>query len=246
MAIFNENLRNCGYCRLLLRVDELQGYEDELFLDSVRQCRTRHILKPWKSAVLSPSSSPRRFPRRQARALAELRRHFTTVHLGSGWGRDIAGEAGTPQERAQELMELARMPSRPLLIASTGGYSCNELLPFLDYDELARLRANICGFSDVSTILLAILARSDLISFHGPTVLPTYGEAGGIDPTLRQISIMYFSDVEARLSYGLLLLVPAVSRGGDKTIACAAPGYLLIGGLPSEAARRLASRLPQI
>ncbi len=136
---------------------------------------------PYAAAVFSPSSSTVPFPVRRARALGELERLFTTVHVGPGWDRSVNGQAGSPLQRSEELVELAALPDNPLLIASTGGYSCNEILPHLNYGLLNELRPTICGFSDVSTLLLALHANTGVRCLHGPTVLASYGQFGGVD-----------------------------------------------------------------
>jgi muramoyltetrapeptide carboxypeptidase len=133
-------------------------------------------------AIFSPSSSPCRFPRRQRWAEDDLKRHFSSVIFGPGWERDLGGQAGTAQDRAEEFMRMA-MLSTPstLLMASTGGGSCSEILAHVEFSRLSQVRPRVCGYSDTSALLLALLARSELGSFHGPSALPTYGEAGGAD-----------------------------------------------------------------
>lgn len=139
-------------------------------------------MHPPALAVFSPSSSTVPFPRRRSRSLAELEYRFESVQLGPGWVRDVDGQAGTPEERADELSTLALLAHAPMLMASTGGFLCNQILPHLQYGLLNELRPTICGFSDVSTLLLALYAKTSCRCLHGPAVLPTYGAAGGVDP----------------------------------------------------------------
>ena len=131
--------------------------------------------------VFSPSSSPAPFPRRRERAFRNLCSAFADVRTGPGWLRDDRNRAGTAAERARELDESVANGQSRLLMASTGGYSCNEILPLLDYERVRAARPAICGFSDVSTLLLALLAQAGIVCFHGPSALPSYGEPGGAD-----------------------------------------------------------------
>jgi muramoyltetrapeptide carboxypeptidase len=133
-------------------------------------------------AVFSPSSSTVPFPRRRARALAELKYRFSEVYVGACWDINVRGQAGTAEQRAAEVTALATMPERPMLMASTGGLSCNEILQHLDFGLLNELQPVVCGFSDTSTLLLALHAKTGVRCLHGPAVLPCYGEFGGIDP----------------------------------------------------------------
>ena len=132
--------------------------------------------------VVSPSSSPLPFPRRRARAEQELRRRFRRVTFGPCWTGDGDGDAraASAPSRAQEISE-AVAAGATLLLGATGGWTCNEVLPFVDFELIRERRAVVCGFSDVSALLVAIYARTGVEAIHGPTALPSYGEAGGID-----------------------------------------------------------------
>lgn len=131
--------------------------------------------------MFSPSSAPAHFPERCRRAESELTRRFGRADFGPCWANARDERAGSPRERATELHHLVASDSTRLLMASTGGYSANEILPHLDFAELAQKRPLICGYSDVSLLLMAIHAMTGLVVFHGPTALPTYGEVGGAD-----------------------------------------------------------------
>lgn len=155
-------------------------------------------------AVFSPSSSSVRFPKRRARALAEVMTQFSTVHLGAGWERNVDGQAGTASQRAQELTELAMLPEKPILMASTGGLLCNEILRYIEFEVLDELAPTVCGFSDASTLLLALHAKTSIRCLHGPAVLPNYGEFGGVDPYTHE----NFLHVVNSLDFPLILRPP--------------------------------------
>ena len=50
-----------------------------------------------------------------------------------------------------------------------GGYGTMRILDAIDYDSLRRRPKAIIGFSDITALHLAVRARSDVVSFHGPT-----------------------------------------------------------------------------
>lgn len=76
--------------------------------------------------------------------------------------------AGKDIDRAQDINTMFADQSVNAIIAMRGGWGCNRILPWLNY-PLIRSRAKIImGYSDVTSLLLAINARSQLITFHGP------------------------------------------------------------------------------
>lgn len=58
-----------------------------------------------------------------------------------------------------------------ILLASIGGYNSNQLLDKLNYD-LFRKDVYLCGYSDISALLLAVYSKTGKIVYHGPTYLP--------------------------------------------------------------------------
>ena len=50
-----------------------------------------------------------------------------------------------------------------------GGYGAMRILDAIDYDSLRRAPKAIIGFSDITALHLAVRARCDIVSYHGPT-----------------------------------------------------------------------------
>ena len=76
--------------------------------------------------------------------------------------------AGTDRERAADLRDAFLDRTVDGIITTRGGWGCARLLPHFD---MAAARANpkvLCGFSDVTALLLALYAGADLATFHGP------------------------------------------------------------------------------
>jgi muramoyltetrapeptide carboxypeptidase len=84
--------------------------------------------------------------------------------------------SGTPEARANEFMDLILDPSVHGLIATIGGYNSSSLIPFLDFNAIREARKPICGFSDVTSLHLAVLHYSRLRTFYGPTMMCWFGE----------------------------------------------------------------------
>lgn len=76
-------------------------------------------------------------------------------------------KAGTAEERAQDLNEAFANKKIKAIFMSIGGYLANEVLPLLDYSLIKKNPKIIVGFSDGTTILNALYARTGLVTFHG-------------------------------------------------------------------------------
>jgi muramoyltetrapeptide carboxypeptidase LdcA involved in peptidoglycan recycling len=93
--------------------------------------------------------------------------------------------SGSPQERAAEFMALILDPSVKALVSTIGGDNSASLIPYLDFDAIRAHPKIICGYSDVTSLHLAILAYSGLSTFYGPAVVPSFGEWPALLPETR-------------------------------------------------------------
>jgi muramoyltetrapeptide carboxypeptidase len=84
--------------------------------------------------------------------------------------------SGTPQERAEEFMQLIRYPEVKCLMSTIGGVSSNAMIEHLDFDEIAANPKIITGYSDVTSLHMAIHSYTGLVTFYGPAVIPSFGE----------------------------------------------------------------------
>ncbi|HUF23293.1 MAG TPA: LD-carboxypeptidase [Vicinamibacterales bacterium] len=128
--------------------------------------RPRALVPGDKVAIVSPASP---FVRAEFDAgVEELRR----LGLEPVWDdRVFAREpivAGPPELRAQSFLDALRDPSIKALIAARGGYGSAEILPFIDATELAGARKILCGFSDITSLLVYSVCHAGLVAFHGP------------------------------------------------------------------------------
>lgn len=78
--------------------------------------------------------------------------------------------AGTDQDRANDLMEAFLHPGIDAVLCSRGGYGCARLIPYLDLDAMAAGRKLFLGFSDITTLHLALNNRG-LATVHSPMAL---------------------------------------------------------------------------
>lgn len=75
--------------------------------------------------------------------------------------------AGADRDRAADLVAAWEDEKIQAILCSRGGYGCARLLPYLDLDALAAAPKLFVGFSDITTLHLA-LNRRGLVTIHGP------------------------------------------------------------------------------
>ncbi len=84
--------------------------------------------------------------------------------------------AGPDQARLAGLHRSAKQ-GLPIVMASRGGYGVTRLLPYIDWHLLAKTNKRFVGQSDFTAFNLALLAKTGLVSYAGPTVCYDFGAA---------------------------------------------------------------------
>lgn len=93
--------------------------------------------------------------------------------------------AGTDSQRASDLQNIATgaIAAPKLLLGVRGGYGAMRLLPMIDWSTLGRIMKErgtiLAGFSDVTAIQCALLAKGGMSSLAAPML---YSEFGKINP----------------------------------------------------------------
>ena len=79
----------------------------------------------------------------------------------------VAGEAAL---RAASFAEAWANPAVTALFGVRGGYGSVQVLPHLDLPSLAAAACIFVGYSDLTTLLTALVCHAGVVAFHGPTV----------------------------------------------------------------------------
>lgn len=74
------------------------------------------------------------------------------------------------KEKASQLEHALRRNDIDAVICYTGGFNANEVLPYLNFDDIKAHRKPIIGHSDISVLLNAIRSMTGCISFHFPSL----------------------------------------------------------------------------
>lgn len=76
--------------------------------------------------------------------------------------------AGTDDERVSDLHAMFLDSSIDGIVCTRGGYGSNRILELIDFDLIQNNPKPFIGFSDITSLHLAIFKQTGLITFHGP------------------------------------------------------------------------------
>lgn len=105
----------------------------------------------------------------RADAVARLTAEFG-VRVTFGAHVEDTGPLGTGSVagRVADLHEAFADPAVGGILTAIGGHHSNQLLPHLDYDLIRANPKVFCGFSDITALQCALLARAGLVTYSGP------------------------------------------------------------------------------
>ena len=102
--------------------------------------------------------------------------------------------AGTDSQRASDLQNIATgaIAAPKLLLGVRGGYGAMRLLPMVDWSTLGRIMKErgtiLAGFSDVTAIQCALLAKGDMSSLAAPMLYSEFGKTKPDEVSCRQFA----------------------------------------------------------
>jgi len=115
-----------------------------------------------------------------AEDLANAKRSLTELGLKIKLGDHLLDRygylAGTDANRAEDVNMMFADSSVKAIMTMRGGWGCNRILPLLNYTKIRAHPKIIMGFSDITALVLAIYARSRVITFHGPNATSNWNE----------------------------------------------------------------------
>jgi muramoyltetrapeptide carboxypeptidase len=84
--------------------------------------------------------------------------------------------AGTDEARAADVNAMFADKEVNAVLCIRGGWGCNRILPLLDYNLIKKNPKALIGYSDITSLLVAIYARTGLVTFHGPVGTSTWNQ----------------------------------------------------------------------
>lgn len=114
-------------------------------------------------------------------------RRFAELGLEVTFGRHVderdVYDSAAITSRVADLHDAFADPDVRGVLTVIGGFNSNELLPHLDWELIARNPKIFCGYSDITALQNAILARTGLVTYSGPH-WSTFGMRDHFDQTL--------------------------------------------------------------
>lgn len=90
------------------------------------------------------------------------------VVLGKCIYRNNGFLSAPDEQRAAEFMEFIERSDVDGIMCARGGYGVMRILPMLNFDTIRNNPKPVIGYSDITALLIAILNKSKVISYHGP------------------------------------------------------------------------------
>lgn len=123
-------------------------------------------LRPGDTVGIIAPASPWENRSELLRAVAALEAWGLTVRLGDHVNDRHGYLAGRDEDRAADLHAFFADPEVRGIVCLQGGYGSPRLVRHLDRSIIAANPKAFCGYSDITTLHLAIAAWSDTISFY--------------------------------------------------------------------------------
>jgi muramoyltetrapeptide carboxypeptidase len=103
---------------------------------------------------------------------ALISQRFKEMGLSLSFGRHVderdAFDSSSIASRVADLHEAFADPDVKAILTVIGGSNSNELLPYLDWDLIAANPKILCGYSNITALQNAILAKTGLVTYSGP------------------------------------------------------------------------------
>lgn len=119
--------------------------------------------------IIAPSGSLTRVRKDVLeRSLAYLDENGFRVTYSTNCREMDSFSSSSVKSRAADLHEAFADPDVKAVMACIGGFNVNQILPYIDYDLIRANPKILCGYSDITTLLNAVYARTGLVTYHAP------------------------------------------------------------------------------
>jgi len=144
--------------------------------------------------VIAPSRSISIISK-ESREIAD--RRFAEMGLKLSFGKHIEESdefvSSSIQSRVEDIHDAFSDKNVRAIFAVIGGFNCNQLLRYLDWDLIKDSPKIFCGYSDITALNNAIFAKTGLVSYSGPAY-STFGQELYFDYTLEYFKKCLLSD----------------------------------------------------
>ena len=159
---------------------------DKIFPDKLKSGDEVRIIAPSRSLAIITSES---------RKIADER--FEKLGLKLSLGKHIEEmddfASSSIESRIEDLHEAFRDKNVKAILTVIGGFNSNQILRYLDWNLIKENPKIFCGYSDITALNNAILAKTGLVTYSGPHY-STFGQKLYFDYTLDYFKKCLFSD----------------------------------------------------
>jgi muramoyltetrapeptide carboxypeptidase len=125
------------------------------------------------------------------------RSRFSSLGMSLSFGDHVKEvddfDSSSIVSRVQDLHDAFRDSRVKAVLAAAGGFNSNQILRYLDWELIKNNPKIFCGFSDITALNNAILAKAGLVSYSGP-VYSDFGQELYFDYTLDYFQRCLFDD----------------------------------------------------
>jgi muramoyltetrapeptide carboxypeptidase len=90
--------------------------------------------------------------------------------------KNLGISSDTPENRAKDIRDAFKDKKIKAIITTIGGNTSHQTLEYLDFETIKDNPKIFCGYSDTTSLHLALYSQSRLVSFYGPAVITQFGE----------------------------------------------------------------------
>ncbi len=143
--------------------------------------RSRTVIKPSRLTsgdtvgLIAPASSAFE-PSTIREGIETLQSLGFRVKLGPHIREKRGYLAGSDVDRAADLHQMFKDDEIKAIFALRGGYGSMRLLNLIDYDLIKNHPKILIGYSDITSLLVAIHQKTGLVTFHGPVATSSFSK----------------------------------------------------------------------
>ena len=124
-----------------------------------------------KLRIVSPSSGAlKMFPKRFNYGLDFFKKNGYDIDISKNALKNTSYYSSSENDRINDIYKSID-EEVDVVIAAIGGYNSNQLLDYLDYEKIKNSKTTFVGYSDITSLLLAVHTMTGKIVYHGPTFL---------------------------------------------------------------------------
>ena len=125
--------------------------------------------------IISPASAPED-DNLVTKGIRYIESFGYRTELGKNVGKARGYLAGTDEERIDDIHQMFRDKNIKAIFCLRGGYGAFRLLDKINYKLIRNNPKIFVGFSEITSLQMAILQKAKLITFAGPMVVPNFSK----------------------------------------------------------------------